>query len=286
MPSQLGMKFSLATQEGRSDSRSSAAVPNQIVSETNQQRQPPRLLVSVRSADEASTAIAGGADILDVKEPTAGSLGMAPLGQIFEIAKWLDSHDHSLSLSVALGETAEWMTDSSVPVLPESVTYAKLGLSGLGSRVDWSEPWCQVRSRFDEQRSKPLNWVAVAYADAKEAASPHVRDVLNAAIETDCSGFLIDTWTKDGRTLLDEMDQTSLQSIAQLCKEAGLFLALAGRLNQGHLEQLREIELNIVAIRSAGCVGSDRTSVLDLHRVQAFRSELHRIWQPVGPKSA
>ena len=34
-----------------------------------------RLLVSVRSADEVAAAMAGGADIIDAKEPARGSLG-------------------------------------------------------------------------------------------------------------------------------------------------------------------------------------------------------------------
>ena len=36
-----------------------------------------KLLVSVRSADEAEVALEGGADIIDVKEPLHGSLGWA-----------------------------------------------------------------------------------------------------------------------------------------------------------------------------------------------------------------
>ena len=38
-----------------------------------------RLLVSVRTAAEAVTALGGGADIIDVKEPRTGVLGAAPL---------------------------------------------------------------------------------------------------------------------------------------------------------------------------------------------------------------
>ena len=37
----------------------------------------PGLLVSVRSAAEALAALAGGADVIDVKEPNQGSLGAA-----------------------------------------------------------------------------------------------------------------------------------------------------------------------------------------------------------------
>ena len=40
-------------------------------------RAKPKLLVSVRSADEARAALAGGADLIDVKEPAHGPLGAA-----------------------------------------------------------------------------------------------------------------------------------------------------------------------------------------------------------------
>jgi (5-formylfuran-3-yl)methyl phosphate synthase len=45
----------------------------------------PKLLVSVRNAHEARDALAGGCDILDVKEPANGSLGMADVGVIREV---------------------------------------------------------------------------------------------------------------------------------------------------------------------------------------------------------
>src|SRR5256885_16611977 len=43
----------------------------------NSARRRAGLLVSVRSAGEAEAAIAGGADLIDVKEPAYGSLGRA-----------------------------------------------------------------------------------------------------------------------------------------------------------------------------------------------------------------
>ena len=44
---------------------------------TTEEAQRSRLLVSVRSAAEAEIALHGGADLIDVKEPTRGSLGRA-----------------------------------------------------------------------------------------------------------------------------------------------------------------------------------------------------------------
>jgi (5-formylfuran-3-yl)methyl phosphate synthase len=51
----------------------------------------PRLLVSVRSPQEALAAVRGGADIIDVKEPRYGSLGQASAHVITEIARLLSS---------------------------------------------------------------------------------------------------------------------------------------------------------------------------------------------------
>ena len=40
------------------------------------------LLVSVRNAEEAAAALAGGADVIDAKDPAAGALGPVPV-QVF-----------------------------------------------------------------------------------------------------------------------------------------------------------------------------------------------------------
>ena len=46
-----------------------------------------KLLVSVRSAAEALTALEGGAALIDVKEPAHGSLGRADLQVIGEVVR-------------------------------------------------------------------------------------------------------------------------------------------------------------------------------------------------------
>ena len=44
-----------------------------------------RLLVSVVSAEEARSALAGGADIVDVKDPGEGSLGAPAPGALSDV---------------------------------------------------------------------------------------------------------------------------------------------------------------------------------------------------------
>ena len=49
----------------------------------SKQRTSPQLLVSVRDAVEAAAALQGDCDLLDVEDPTRGSLGMAPVSMRF-----------------------------------------------------------------------------------------------------------------------------------------------------------------------------------------------------------
>ena len=244
----------------------------------------PQLLVSVRSPAEAVVAVRGGADIIDVKEPLRGSLGMADMDVIAAIARQLaDSHaDHQprhaplTPLSVALGELNDWRDARQVPALPESVTYAKLGLSHLVTRDQWRDEWLRVRRLFDETRmvqlnTVPINWVAVAYADAAAANSPSINDVLATAIETNCSGLLIDTFTKTGTTLTDCCDVASLGQLADHCHSAGLFFALAGRLTRESLPKLSGIPADVLAIRSAACEAASREGRVTEQAVANFR---------------
>lgn len=61
-----------------------------------------RLLVSVVSAEEARAALAGGADIIDVKDPRAGALG-APSPRV--LAEVVDAVGDAAPVSVALGDS-------------------------------------------------------------------------------------------------------------------------------------------------------------------------------------
>jgi len=134
-----------------------------------------RLLVSVRSVAEARSALAGGAEVIDVKEPSRGPLGRADVAVWQAIRRVVPPE---VSLSVALGELPEWMGRP----LPScdafsGVSYRKLGLAGTGP--EWARTWEDLRERW---RAGP-SWVAVAYADWRTATAPAPDQVLDAALE-------------------------------------------------------------------------------------------------------
>ena len=71
-----------------------------------------RLLVSVVSADEARRAIAGGADIVDVKDPREGALGAPSPRVLSEVVRAVGP---AAPVSAALGD---------LPALPHSAACA------------------------------------------------------------------------------------------------------------------------------------------------------------------
>ncbi|HEY4258940.1 MAG TPA: (5-formylfuran-3-yl)methyl phosphate synthase [Schlesneria sp.] len=239
----------------------------------------PRLLVSVRSRAEAVKALAAGANILDVKEPARGSLGMADAVSIREIAETIRDSGTATPLSVALGELTDWIDQTDAVLLPDEVSFAKLGMSGLNDRHDWRSLWRVIRDRFDQRRSLPLRWVAVAYADFEIARSPSIDDVVTAAIEAGCAGLLIDTFAKIGQSLGDLLSPSQLQQFAVRCHASGLFLAIAGSLKVTDLLSLGGVNADVVAIRSAACEHHDRKGTISAVKIAEFRESLTEMSQ-------
>ncbi len=109
--------------------------------------EPPRrplLLVSVRNAHEAHAALEGGADVIDIKEPSNGPLGRASDADIREVLQVVREISEQTPVSAACGEVCDLGAEVSVP-LPAGLTYAKLGLSELADDKKWYRRWCDVR---------------------------------------------------------------------------------------------------------------------------------------------
>jgi hypothetical protein len=100
------------------------------------------LLVSVRDVAEARLALAAGVDLLDVKEPRAGSLGAASNNVIHEVVRVVNGR---VPTSAALGELVDFDLDLARR-LPDELIYAKLGLSGCRDLDGWAVRWKQAIS--------------------------------------------------------------------------------------------------------------------------------------------
>jgi len=234
----------------------------------------PQLLVSIRNPQELAAAVEGGANIIDIKEPANGPLGMADPRTIAEIAKQLAARSPKTPCSVALGELTEWFDRPTRPALPTTVRWAKLGFAGCRTIPNWETRWTRVRQEIDAARGAPLEWVAVAYADHRNADAPKPMDVLMAAVEQGCAAFLLDTFDKADTALLDWMSPYELPSLLRLASELQLPVALAGRIEQSDLDWVCDLEPAIVGVRSAVCLDSNRHRTVNAVRVAEFKQAL------------
>lgn len=220
------------------------------------------LLVSVRSAQEARAAIEGGCAVLDVKEPAHGPLGMAGPSVIREAVEC--GRAAGVATSMALGEVVDWTNGAAANWDGPSVDFAKLGLSAMRQHVDWTVRWQEVRGRLRGVR----DWIAVAYADATRCGAPGVEDVVAAAIGSGCAGVLVDTWDKSCGRLVDHLSTKQLESIRSSTRDAGLLLALAGRVSMADLPDVAAIGPDLVAVRSAACSDGRRELAVEADRVR------------------
>ncbi len=229
-----------------------------------------RLLISVRNAKEAEAALAGGADVIDVKEPKHGSLGRAVDAQIREVVQRVGSR---APVSVALGELHEQLRPPRC-----EIRYGKVGLAGAAE--DWQDQLRLLGDRVGWNR-----FIVVAYVDARRVAAPEVDAVIAWAIDHGTAGLLLDTAIKDGSDLFSHAADSIRRWIKHL-QDCGLVVALAGGLRSGSFDRAVELEPDIVAVRGAACVQSERTSSICADRVGALKSMVRSHTSPAAARAS
>lgn len=223
------------------------------------------LLVSVRSAAEALEALAGGADLVDVKEPLRGALGAADASVWREIQAAIAD---LAPLSAALGELLD--EEAIIRVgQTHGFAFAKLGLAGCGHVPDWQARWRRALECFPREVAP----VAVAYADHRIAAAPPPEDVLAAAAEFGVGSLLLDTFDKGGGNLLAQLSRASLEQLAHAARERAIDLVLAGSLERAMFAPLAPLRPRYFAVRGAACAG-ERTAAIDRQKVVELKAAL------------
>lgn len=222
-----------------------------------------RLLVSVRSAAEAEAALAGGAALIDVKEPARGALGRADDAIIADVVRLVAGR---APVSAALGELRDIHYTKLFSGL-SSLVFVKCGLAGCGTDDGW-------RSELDKlcdavrEADPDCRMVAVAYADWRRARAPTPEEVCSLVCQRPGWGLLLDTWAKDGLTLLDWMSRVELDRICRVCHKVGAPIALAGSLGRSLIRTLKPTAPDWFAVRGAACHGSRRTAAVDADKVR------------------
>lgn len=222
-----------------------------------------KLLVSVRSVEEALVAADGGADFIDLKEPGRGALGGLPIETIREIVTALHRHRGDLAISATIGDVPLHEFHrimACVAAVGEcGVDYVKVGI----------ERSVQAPGVLEALAASGWAIVPVFIAD-RGLELEHVARACTLRFP----GVMADTSDKRAGSLFDVLSMDVLQQFVTTVRAAGPMVGLAGALRAGHVPLLRALAPDFAGFRTAVCAG-DRSSALDPQRLRELSAAMH-----------
>ncbi len=222
-----------------------------------------RLLVSVRSVAEAALAVQGGADFIDLKEPSDGALGGLPIATIAAVVEALRMRGVSLPISATIGDLPMRDLDRVMRQVEAvgacAVTYVKVGIE-----------------RVPEAAAVLDALAASAHAVVPVFIADHGLDAahLAQACRLGFPGLMVDTADKAAGSVFDVMAVDKVRRFIAQARAAGALAGIAGALRLAHLPQVRALAPDFAGFRSAVCA-HDRRGDLDLDRLRGLVAAMH-----------
>ena len=219
-----------------------------------------KLLASVTGPEEAETVLAGGADLVDLKDPTKGALGaVSP-----EILR--------ATIECVAGRRPVSAVAGDLPMEPVAVRravearlaadYVKIGL--FPARREARLAVIEALASFAGQ----TGLIAVFFADGDPDFT-----LLPALAKAGFAGAMIDTMGKAGGRLLTHLDAAALGQFVDTARCLGLICGLAGSLEPPDVPRLAVLKPDYLGFRGALTLGA-RSATVDLGAVQAIRALL------------
>jgi uncharacterized protein (UPF0264 family) len=216
-----------------------------------------KLLVSPADEKEAVEAIAGGADIIDVKNPKEGALGA---NFPWVIKRIREITPKNIAVSCTLGDVPNLPGAISLAALGAATTgvdYIKAGLYGLKTKEE-AVYLMQSVSKAVRDYNSSIKVVATGYADAKRIGSVNPMLIPDIAHKAEADIAMIDTAVKDGKNLFTFLTINQLRNFVNAAHDHGLEAALAGSLRKEDLPAVYALGADVVGLRGAACTHGDR----------------------------
>lgn len=210
-----------------------------------------RLLVSVRSVDEALLVAEGGADFIDLKEPGQGALGGLPVATIGEIVAALRRAGSPLPVSATIGDVPMHELDTILERVEAvgacGVDYVKVGIE--------RSPAAGAALRALAACGRPLVPVFIADRGLDERA-------VALALSLRFPGLMVDTADKLAGSLFDVLPLAAIERFIAMAREAGTMVGIAGALRRADAGRIVALAPDFAGFRSAVCRGQ-RSDALD-----------------------
>jgi uncharacterized protein (UPF0264 family) len=227
-----------------------------------------RLLVSVQNQREVDASLAGGADIIDAKNPELGPLGAVSIPTLREIR---NATRRSCPVTAALGDARhEVAIERMARAFAEAgASMVKVGFAGIVGLERVASLLSAAMTGAAGGSDGVCGVVAVAYADAAAVAGPGRHQVLEAAIRCGAEGVLLDTADKRAAGLCDLLTPQDIAAWTAQAHQAGLLVAVAGKLTPDDLPMVKAAGADIAGVRGAACEGG-RAGTVSAERVRVL----------------
>jgi uncharacterized protein (UPF0264 family) len=124
----------------------------------------------------------------------------------------------------------------------------------------------------------------VFYADREFARGPAWEAVVELASEVGGNRILIDTFNKDGRSLINHLNHDVLAEMIHFAAEQCISVAVAGSLRKSEIPTLMKVGADVIGVRGAACKATNRVDSIDPASLQEltaiFKSQLGGAMDP------
>ena len=209
--------------------------------------------------NEALEAIAGGAQIIDVKNPKEGALGA---NYPWIIKRIKEVTPKTLEVSCTIGEVGNFPGAVSLAALGAAslgVDYIKVGLYGIKTSKE-AIFLLQNVCRAAKVCNPKIKVAVAGYADAKEIGAIDPLLIPEIANKAQVDVAMLDTSIKDGKNIFNYLTIEQLKKFVDLAHGFGLVTALAGSLRKQDLPAVYGLGTDIAGLRGAACTNNNRVT--------------------------
>lgn len=217
-----------------------------------------QILISVTSIAEAKIALDNGADIIDLKNPSAGALGALSLPLIQSIVSYIDGQKLVSATIGDLPMQPDLILQRVVLLASTNVDYIKIGFfesSDFQPCLDALQPVTNTGVKL----------IAVLFAE-----HTYPESLIEAIKKAGFIGVMLDTAIKNGRTFLDYYSEQRRKELAQKALSLDLSFGLAGSLKLQHIAIVKEINPTYMGFRGGVCDENRRELGLNADKIRAI----------------
>lgn len=223
-------------------------------------------LASVTGPEEAEVALAHGADVIDLKDPSQGALGALAPDVVRATVARIAGRRPASAVAGNLPMEPDVLKAAVAALADTGVDYVKVGFT--------SGPRAEACVRALAGLAGRIKLVGVLFADQ---GIDH--GLLAVMTEGGFAGAMLDTANKAAGSLLDHIGIAGLRDFIGECQARSLLAGLAGSLEAPDIPRLRLLEPDYLGFRRALC-RDERAGRIDADAVAMIRGLI-----PLDPRS-